>query len=409
MQDPMTARIPENVVYDWFENIVVANAFAIEQITELAGHTQWFPSDEVNDAFEIWRPGQYDIHDYESGYDALEAEGFYEWCSLPDGSDGWSDFGIGPIFNELANYQPNMPAGDLLVLINKVLHIGHWRGDLASAFIEGGSQTCSNISGILRENFDMAELTNPEDVDLSSFNINSRLNPKFWKGGKIDSRVRIALLSIADDFVDTLDVSWAEPKDVIITGSLANYNWSQKHSDVDLHILYDFKDVDENVSLVKEYFDSKRRLWNDEHKNITIAGFQVELYVQDIHEPHASTGVYSLDKDEWLVRPNIKNFDLDYDKDAVKEKVAEYMNKIDDLCDEYDDSVADCDLSELHEKAEKLFDDIKNERRNGFEHGGGEYNVGNLIFKSLRRNGYIGKLSKIKTDTYDDLKSVDEV
>ena len=100
---------------------------------------------------------------------------------------------------------------------------------------------------------------------------------------------------------------------------------------------------------------------------------------------------------------------MDYDKDAVKEKVAEYMNKIDDLCDEYDDSVADCDLSELHEKAEKLFDDIKNERRNGFEHGGGEYNVGNLIFKSLRRNGYIGKLSKIKTDTYDDLKSVDEV
>lgn len=619
MQDPMTARIPENVVYDWFENIVVANAFAIEQITELAGHTQWFPWDEVNDEFETWRPGQYNIHDYESGYEALEAEGFYEWCSLPDGSDGWSDFGIGPIFNELANYQPNMPAGDLLVLINRVLHIGHWRGDLASAFIEGGIQTCSNISGIIRENiepnqnflswfgksvvvdengnpkpmyhgtdaeftafskdffthggtaylgigfnfvssditarnygknvhevylkaehpmtntkktlkfndlvqainaidvdedpdgsictnilgkriekptyrdvfnaaksiydyaesdgdiysavslaycgnnnkkipsifrslfgfdscvdydkysgriqyavvfepnqiksvnatnfnpdsdetidenFDMEEITNPEDVDLSSFDINSKLNPKFWKGGKIDSRVRIALLGIADDFVDTLDVSWAEPKDVIITGSLANYNWSQKHSDVDLHILYDFKDVDKNVSLVKEYFDSKRRLWNDEHKNITIAGFQVELYVQDIHEPHASTGVYSLDKDEWLVRPNIKNFDLDYDRNAVKEKVAEYMNKIDELCDEYDDSVADCDLSELHEKAEKLFDDIKNERRNGFEHGGGEYNVGNLIFKSLRRNGYIGKLSKIRTDTYDDMKSI---
>ena len=259
---------------------------------------------------------------------------------------------------------------------------------------------------IIDEDFDMEEITNPEDVDLSSFDINSKLNPKFWKGGKIDSRVRIALLSLADDFVDTLDVSWAEPKDVIMTGSLANYNWSQKHSDVDLHILYDFKDVDENVSLVKEYFDSKRRLWNDEHQNITIAGFQVELYVQDIHEPHASTGVYSLDKDEWLVRPNIKNFDLDYDKDAVKEKVAEYMNKIDDLCDEYDDSVADCDLSELHEKAEKLFDDIKNERRNGFEHGGGEYNVGNLIFKSLRRNGYIGKLSKIRTDTYDDMKSI---
>ena len=617
MENPATSRIPDNVVYDWFEK-TVRNAFNILYITELAGHAEGpFPAGEVQDEFDAWfGPGKYVIDDYCSGCDALDDVGFFEWSTLPDGSDGWSDFGIGPIFNELANYQPNMPAGDLLVLINRVLHIGHWRGDLTSAFIEGGSQTCSNISGIIRENiepnqnllswfgksvvvdengnpkpmyhgtnadftafskdffthggtaylgigfnfvssditasgygknvhevylkaehpmtntkktlkfndlvqainaidvdedpdgsictnilgiriekptyrdvfnaaksiydyaesdgdiysavslaycgnndkkipsvfrslfgfdscvdydkysgriqyavvfepnqiksvnamnfnpdsdemidedFDMEEITNPDDIDLSSFDINNRLNPRFWKGGRIDSRVRTALLSIADDFVDTLDVSWAEPKDVIMTGSLANYNWSQGHSDVDLHILYDFKDVDENVSLVKEYFDSKRRLWNDEHQNITIAGFQVELYVQDIHEPHASTGVYSLDKDEWLVRPNIKNFDLDYDKDAVKEKVSEYMNKIDDLCDEYDESVADCDLSELHEKAEKLFDDIKNERRNGFEHGGGEYNVGNLIFKSLRRNGYIGKLSKLKTDTYENI------
>ena len=614
----MAARIPENVIYDWFENIVVPNAFSIEYITELAGHTQWFPYDEVNEEFEYWRPGMYEITDYESGYNALEAEGFYEWCSLPDGSDGWSDFGIGPIFNELANYKPGMEASDLLVLINRVLHISHCRGDLASAFIEGGSQTCSAISGIIREGyennqnfaswfgnskivdlegkplpmyhgtnaeftafskdyfthggtaylgigfnfassditamgygknvhevylrainpmtnlkktisfkqvqsliqtidnktnpddrittallgdvvrvlnfsnvykcakiiydycesdgdiytqfsvcysgehdelvvsafeglgfdscieyqkdtgriayavvfepnqiksinatnfnpesdeiidetFDIGEITNPEDVDLSSFDLNDKLNPKFWKNGRIDSRVRLALLDIADDFIDTLDVSWAEPVDIVMTGSLANYNWSQKHSDVDLHIIMNFKDVDENFDLVKDYFDSKRRLWNDEHENITIAGFQVELYVQDVHEPHASTGVYSLEKDEWLVRPNIHNFDTNYDKEAVKEKVSDYMNQIDELCDEYDESVADCDLSELHQKAVELFDKVKNERREGFNKGGGEYNVGNLIFKTLRRNGYIGKLSKIKTDTYDSLKSI---
>lgn len=548
MQDPITARIPDNVVYDWFEN-VVKNAFDIEYITELAGHSQWFPADEVQEELDAWVGEKYQITDYVSGYEALEAEGFYEWCSLPDGSDGWSDYGLEPIFKELSYYKPNMPAGDLLILINRVLHIGHCRGDLASAFIEGGSQSCSAISGIIREsieetkwngngeewkglepvqnppavlyhaspkynrksimelglypdcgeeykdwwnyegpngeypddeelpemvflsdkpytwyknisqngetdiyqidvskldlgnlfydpdryqrnngaycysnvippsalklygqnieeNFDIDELSTPDSIDLSSFDIKDQLNPRFWKNGRIDSRVRTALLDIADDFIDYLDVPWTEPKDIIITGSLANYNWSQEHSDVDLHIVINFKDVDDNVKLVKEYFDSKRRLWNEEHQNITIAGFQVELYVQDEHEPHASTGVYSLDKDKWLVRPDIRKFDLDYDKSEVKEKVAEYMNKIDDLYDEYEDSVADCDLSELHEKAEKLFDDIKNERRNGFEQGGGEYNVGNLIFKSLRRNGYIGKLDKIKTDSYDLIKSV---
>ena len=620
MGDPIGARIPESVVYDWFENIVVPNAFAIEQITELAGHTQWFPSDEVNDEFETWRPGKYDIHDYESGYNALETEGFYEWCSLPDGSDGWSDYGIDPIFNELAQYQPNMSAGDLLVLINRVLHIGHCRGDLASAFIEGGSKSCSNISGIVRENreysqsfwnwfgdskvidkdgnplpmyhgtnsdftafskkhfthgstaylgigfnfassdstamqygdkvhevylralhpltnrektitfenvvnllrmvdtdenpdcsvctntlgerivnlsystiykvakliyeyaendgdiytsfslaycgdnnekipeafktlgfdssieydkysdrisfvvvfepnqiksvnainfnndseefidenFDIAEITEPDDVDLSSFELNDELNPRFWKDGKIDSRIRIALLDIADDFLETLDVSWVQPKDIIMTGSLANYNWSKKYSDIDLHIVMDFQDVDENMALVKDYFDSKRRIWNQEHGNITIAGFPVELYVQDIDEPHASSGVYSLERNKWLVTPDVNKFDLDYDEGEVKHKVSEYMNEIDDLSDEYEDSVADCDLGDIHERAVELFKRIKNERKQGFDQGGGEYNVGNLVFKSLRRNGYIEKLDKIKDDSYDKEKSLDQ-
>ena len=418
MQDPITARIPENVVYDWFENIVVANAFAIEHITELAGHSQYFPYDEVADEFDAWMPGKYStenedgemessIVDYESGYEALEAEGFYDWCSLPDGSDGWSDYGIGPIFKELSYFKPGMPAGDLLVLINRVLHISHCRGDLASAFIEGGSESCSSISGIMRESrFDVAELTNPEDVDLSSFNVNDDLNPMFWKDGKLDSRIRIALLDIADDFYDTLDVSWVEPSDVIMTGSLANYNWSTKYSDIDLHIIVDFSKVDENVKLVKDYFDSKRKNWNDTHEKLTMFGFPVELYVQDEHEPHASSGVYSLENNEWLIEPSIDNFDEKYDEDLVRDSVSEYMNEIDDLEDEYDASIADCDLSELHEKVIDLFKRIKDERKNGFERGGGEYNTGNIIFKALRRNGYIEKLDKLRTDTYDTMKSV---
>ena len=405
MQDPITARIPDNVVYNWFEK-VVKNAFDIEYITELAGHSQWFPADEVQEEFDAWIGEKYQITDYMSGYEALEAEGFYEWCSLPDGSDGWSDYGLEPIFNELSYYKPNMPAGDLLILINRVLHIGHCRGDLASAFIEGGSQSCSAISGIIRESFDMGEITNPEDVDLSSFEVKDELNPKFWKDDRIDSRIRIALLDIADDFIETLDVDWVKPTDIIVTGSLASFNWSSEHSDIDLHIVMDYTEVDDNIALVKDYFDSKRRLWNEEHGNITIAGFPVELYVQDIDEPHASSGVYSLEKDKWLVKPDVNNFDTDYDESVVKHKVSKYMNEIDDLYEEYEDSLADCDLSELHKKAVVLFKKIKDERKNGFENGGGEYNVGNLIFKSLRRNGYIEKLDKIKVESYDSLKSI---
>lgn len=65
-----------------------------------------------------------------------------------------------------------------------------------------------------------------KDVNLSSFKVKKELNPKFWPNGKLNSRVRLRLMDIADDFVKELAVNWVKPKDVIFTGSAANYNWS---------------------------------------------------------------------------------------------------------------------------------------------------------------------------------------
>ena len=38
-------------------------------------------------------------------------------------------------------------------------------------------------------------------------------------------------------------------------------------------------------------------------EDITIKDFDVEVYAQDVNEPHHSTGVYSVKNDEWLVEP----------------------------------------------------------------------------------------------------------
>jgi hypothetical protein len=46
------------------------------------------------------------------------------------------------------------------------------------------------------------------------------------------------LLEISDQFIDSLGVEFFI-HDIVLTGSLANYNWSN-FSDVDLHILIDF-------------------------------------------------------------------------------------------------------------------------------------------------------------------------
>ena len=105
------------------------------------------------------------------------------------------------------------------------------------------------------------------------------------------------LLDIADDFINTLGIDYDEAEDVIMTGSLANFNWSEEYSDIDLHVVVDFSILGGDPSLLKDYFDAKRKIWNEHHKDLRIYGFKVELYVQDSSEIHASSGVYSIDKD----------------------------------------------------------------------------------------------------------------
>ena len=260
----------------------------------------------------------------------------------------------------------------------------------------------------LNENVE-TEIVNPDDVDLSSFNIKKNLNPKFWKDGVLDSRIRMKLLDIADDFIEFLGVDWAKPEDITMTGSLANFNWNENYSDIDLHIVMDYSDVDERTDFVSNYFYSQKKLWNEEHSDITIMGFPVEVFVQDINERHDSSGVYSLEKNKWLIEPEREKLaSSKVNKAFIKDKVSDYMNKIDKL--EYlfnktkDDEYR---LRRVMEKSDKLFDKIKGERKLGFERSGGkEINNYNIIFKALRRNGYIEKLVNIKSTAYDKLKSL---
>lgn len=260
----------------------------------------------------------------------------------------------------------------------------------------------------LKENIE-SEIVNPEDVDLSSFNIKKNLNPKFWKNGVLDSRIRMKLLDIADDFIEFLGVDWAKPEDITMTGSLANFNWDENYSDIDLHIIMDYSDVDERKEFVSNYFYSQKKIWNEEHSDITIMGFPVEVFVQDVNERHDSSGVYSLEKNKWLIEPEREKLaSSKVNKAFIKDKVSEYMNKIDKL--EYllnkskDDEYR---LRRVMEKSDNLFDKIKGERKIGFERSGGkEINNYNIVFKALRRNGYIEKLVNVKSIAYDKLNSL---
>lgn len=254
----------------------------------------------------------------------------------------------------------------------------------------------------------VSEDTKPEDISLKSFQVKEKLNPKFWKDEKLDSRIRLKLLDIADDFTDFLNVDWVEPEDITMTGSLANYNWSD-YSDVDLHIIIDYKKVDKRKEFVENYFRAKKDLWNNEHKDLTIYGFPVELYVQDKNEPHASSGVYSLEKNAWVVKPDKSKMDDNaINKEKVRSDAAKWMNKIDNIIARYSDNDTESEQEEIYDELDDVFDGIKKQRKQSFRQNKSEMSDGNITFKVLRRNGYLDKLYDKKTEIYDTLNSIDD-
>ena len=122
-----------------------------------------------------------------------------------------------------------------------------------------------------------------EDVPLIP-EIKEDLNRDIWdENDKLKSEIAQKLLKIARDFYEGLDLQ-APILDITITGSIANYNWTEK-SDIDLHILIDYTAVNEDAELVKKYLSAAKTNWNKNHE-IMIKDHEVEVYVQDSNEPH---------------------------------------------------------------------------------------------------------------------------
>ena len=209
---------------------------------------------------------------------------------------------------------------------------------------------------------------------------------------EIKSEIRKALLRIAYDFLESLDPKMTF-KDITLTGSMANYNYTD-HSDLDLHILFDFDDLGDNGDLVQDLFNAKRRIWNDVH-DIKIKDHDVELYAQDSNEPHHSTGVFSVLRNKWLVVPYRANPEID--EEYVLKKSQDIMDRIDYLAG----------LEEKRKSLEIAKDKIMKMRKAGLERKG-EFDEENLIFKALRNTGYIGKLNDIIRNEYDRSVSLDQ-
>jgi len=228
---------------------------------------------------------------------------------------------------------------------------------------------------------------------IKSFFSKDKLNSKIWdENMKLRKEVREKLLQTANEFIDFIGVPLLI-EDVIFTGSLANYNWSE-YSDIDLHVVCDFIQFsDTELSLYEELFKVKKTIFNTNH-DIKIFGYEVELYVQNATEVHFSSGVYSVLYDEWDVKPEKE--DSNIDTKILKSKINHWKSQIDTVVD----NATEKDIDEAREYIKKFKEKLKKYRSSGLKTEG-EYSYENLVFKYLRRSDYLEKLFNLENNLLD--------
>jgi hypothetical protein len=239
---------------------------------------------------------------------------------------------------------------------------------------------------------ELIEYSKNDEEIVKTFHPKSELCPDIFNSQNgsfiLKPDIRKKLIEISDHFMETLGVEFFI-HDIHLTGSLSNYNWS-KYSDVDLHIVIDFENTNYNHSFLKEFFDAKKEVWNKNH-NVKIKNFDVEVYIQDNNEKHISSGVFSVLNNKWLIEPKKETPNIDDRK--ILDKGEEYAKKIDKM-------VSLSKKKDMTEEISLLRKKIKSFRQSGLE-SGGEHSYENLVFKLLRRNGYIKKLFDLRIKLID--------
>jgi hypothetical protein len=222
----------------------------------------------------------------------------------------------------------------------------------------------------------------------SPVKIHNQLNPLLWKGDSLKPQVRQALLQIADHFLKFLKVN-AQPIDIVMAGSQANFNYT-RHSDIDLHLIFDFDQI-ECDEPIEELFNAKRLLWKTQH-SVKIYDIEVEPYAEDDNKP-AVSAYYSLVDNKWIKRPKLKK--VDYDVHAVELGSSKWSQMIDFAISQRDLKIA-----------QTLKDLLFAYRRIGLA-AYGEFGTPNLIFKSLRNSKKIEQLINLVNRLEDRKLTVD--
>ena len=217
------------------------------------------------------------------------------------------------------------------------------------------------------------------------------LSPQVWDNMDLRPAVREQMLKAAKAFIEEFDIDMQVVKDITFTGSMAGYYWLPS-SDLDLHILAYFDEINDDNEILRDYYDLAKVVWGKNREQF-ICGHEVELYVQDVNQPHHAAGVYSVLNDDWIKTPE-KFGDVDVDTHYIEYKISHLRRNVKHAAD-----LATHKPNEAMEYITKLKAKLKKMRLTGLDKDG-EMSLDNLAFKSMRREGLVDKLRDLYERAY---------
>lgn len=196
------------------------------------------------------------------------------------------------------------------------------------------------------------------------------LSDRVWKGDSLRPEISNALGRIAKRFLEELELE-LDVEDVILTGSYAGRTWGPG-SDLDLHIVVDFSELDDPEA-AKQACKLAKFKWEEEH-DVAIHGIPVEVYVEDVDEaPPKVTGRWSVPKNKWVLEPPRSS--ATFDESKILKKVMDFRAVIQRARESRDDKP----IMSAMKRISKM-------RKAGLERDG-ELSSENLAYRILRRTG----------------------
>lgn len=219
---------------------------------------------------------------------------------------------------------------------------------------------------------------------IESFQTHEELNQKLFDNDVLKEEVRQALLDIVNDFIEEAQ-QWEIPlkeTDIWMVGSNASYNYGD-FSDIDIHIIVNMETLTDSPELLNITYNLLKTNYNKAH-DITVKGYPVEIYVEDVESSSISNGIYSIKNNEWVVYPqHLEIIDIDVTGTDLYNNLIGQVQELETI----DDINNFIDNLYLIRKTSLLQD--------------GEFGEGNLIFKQLRNDGILDMLKDKRSKLND--------